>query len=200
MTAADETKPTTDDSAVSDEATAAPPVVDQMASTANSNVEAAAATADTMAQAASAAGGEAVRRIGDASTAAATEADKAFQDVRERLRSFGVPGTDPAATLTGPLLAGTDVFSKSMTAGYGQAAETLSEFNAKAVEAWRANAEAAIAHWQQLTGVASWSEAVALNTAHARKQIEVITAQTRELAEIAGRMAREGAKKFTSQS
>lgn len=153
---------------------------------------------DTVAEAATDAGNEAAGLARDtaeksADAFAQTSADmgRMFEQARGRLQQMGVPGLDFGQSMLDQFKANTDRLSQQFTGNYGRTAQALAEFNAKAVEAWRTNAEATISHWQSLTGVASWSEMIALNTSHIRKQMETMTAQTRELAEIAARIARD---------
>ena len=131
--------------------------------------------------------------------AASSENAQAFEQTRDRLQQMGMPGLDIGKGMFDQLRQNTDHLSQRLFADYGQNAQDLAEFNAKAVEAWRTNAQAAIAHWQSLAGVTNWSDLVALNTAHARKQIEAMTVQTRELTEIAGRAARQTAAQVRSK-
>ena len=83
-----------------------------------------------------------------------------------------------------------DLFQGRFGVDYARASEVLTELNVKAFETWRRNAEATAAHFQSLVSVKTMSEAIALNAEFARKQIEAVTSQTRELAAIAGRMAK----------
>lgn len=68
--------------------------------------------------------------------------------------------------------------------------DALAQFNAKIVEATRANLDATFALWSSLVGVKSLSEAVELNTQHMRKQIEMLTTQGRELSSLAQKLVR----------
>ena len=63
------------------------------------------------------------------------------------------------------------------------------EYNMRVIAAACANTRAMIEFSNTLLQARSLSEMVALSTAHARKQIETVAEQTRELAEVAERMA-----------
>ncbi len=59
------------------------------------------------------------------------------------------------------------------------------------IEAARANTNATFDFATQLMAVKSLSEAVELSTAHARKQFETLSAQTKELTALAQKVATE---------
>lgn len=74
---------------------------------------------------------------------------------------------------------------------YATASKGVSDYNIKVIEAARANTNAAFDFAQKLFGVKSLSEVVELSTAHARQQFETLTAQTKELGELAQKVATE---------
>jgi phasin len=61
--------------------------------------------------------------------------------------------------------------------------------NAKAVEAVKANMNAAFDLWSALLGVKTVSAAIELQTTHARKQFETVTAQSKDMAELVQKVA-----------
>ncbi len=65
----------------------------------------------------------------------------------------------------------------------------LIALNTQALEALRANANATFDHFTKLQGVKSLAEAIELNAAHARAQMETITAQTKQLQTLAQKAA-----------
>jgi phasin len=77
---------------------------------------------------------------------------------------------------------------------YTTAAKGASEYNLKVLEAARSNSNAAFDFAKELLDVKSLSDAVELSTAHARKQFEAMTAQTKELAALAQKVATETAE------
>jgi phasin len=77
---------------------------------------------------------------------------------------------------------------------YATASKGASDYGLKMIEATRANTNAAFDFATQLMTVKSLSEVVELSTAHTRKQFEVLTAQTKELAAIAQKVATETAE------
>ena len=158
---------------------------------------AASATADGMNEASNEAAGlaeAAVERFAEAGADAATTVEQA----QSRLEQAGVPGAAASRVATDQFKAASDLLSERVTQGFGQSQSAMVAFNSKVVEAWRTNAEATIAYWQRLSGVTNWSDLVALNTAHLRQQIETVTAQTRELADLAAKTARGNAPSLTN--
>src|SRR5580704_17542270 len=74
---------------------------------------------------------------------------------------------------------------------YATAAKGATDYNLKIVEIARTNINTAFEYAQELMGVKSPSEFVALSTAHVRKQFDTMIAQTKELAELAQNAATE---------
>jgi phasin len=77
---------------------------------------------------------------------------------------------------------------------YATATKGVSDYGLKVIEAARENTNAAFDFATRLMTVKSISEAVELSTAHGRKQYETVTAQTKELAAIAQKVATETAE------
>jgi phasin len=77
---------------------------------------------------------------------------------------------------------------------YTTATKGASEYGLKVIEAARENTNAAFDYATRLMAVKSLSEVVELSTAHTRKQYEVLTAQSKELATIAQKVATETAE------
>jgi hypothetical protein len=61
------------------------------------------------------------------------------------------------------------------------------QYNAKLMEFAATNTQAALAYMQKLAAVRSPSEAIELTTAHIREQTDNLTAQAKQLAELAQR-------------
>jgi phasin len=77
---------------------------------------------------------------------------------------------------------------------YATATKGVSDYGLKVIEAARENTNAAFDFATQLMTVRSLSEVVELSTAHTRKQFEAVTAQTKELAAIAQKVAADTAE------
>ena len=74
---------------------------------------------------------------------------------------------------------------------YTNAAKGATDYNLKVIEIARTNTNTAFDNACELLGVKSLSEFVELSTKHARKQVEAMTAQTKELTELAQKVATE---------
>jgi len=68
---------------------------------------------------------------------------------------------------------------------YTTAAKAATDYNLKVIENARTNTNTAFDYTHELMGAKSLSEFVELSTAHARKQFEAMSAQTKELTELA---------------
>jgi phasin len=77
---------------------------------------------------------------------------------------------------------------------YATAAKGAADYNLKVIEAARTNANALFDHARELIDAKSASEFVELSTAYARKQFEAVTAQTKELATLAQKVATDTAE------
>jgi phasin len=77
---------------------------------------------------------------------------------------------------------------------YATATKGVSDYGLKVIESARENTNAAFDFATQLMTVKSLAEVVELSTAHSRKQFEALTAQSKELAAIAQKVATETAE------
>jgi phasin len=77
---------------------------------------------------------------------------------------------------------------------YASATKGASDYGLKVIETTRVYTNAAFDFYTELFTVKSYSEMVELSTAHARKQFEAVTAQTKELAALAQKVATETAE------
>jgi phasin len=77
---------------------------------------------------------------------------------------------------------------------YATASKGVSDYGLKVIESARENTNAAFDFATALMTVKSLAEVVELSTAHSRKQFETLTAQSKELAAIAQKVATETAE------
>jgi phasin len=82
-----------------------------------------------------------------------------------------------------------------LNSAYTTAARGTADYNRKVIEIATTNAHAALDYAYELLGVKCPSEFIELSTAHARKQFEAMTAQTKELTELAQKVTTEIAAK-----
>lgn len=87
----------------------------------------------------------------------------------------------------------TDFFEET----FQSASKGVVEFNTKAIDLARENANNVFDFARQLTGARSLSEAIELQTSFMRRQYEAAVSQSRELGEIANRVTRESARPVT---
>ena len=81
---------------------------------------------------------------------------------------------------------------------YATASKGCSDYGLKVIEAARANTNAAFDYARELLDVKSFSEVIEISTAHARKQFETVSEQTKELAALAQKVATETVEPFKS--
>jgi phasin len=77
---------------------------------------------------------------------------------------------------------------------YATATKGASDYGFKVIEAARTNTNAAFDFATELMAVKTFSEFVELSTGHARKQFEALTAQSKELAALAQKVATDTAE------
>jgi phasin len=77
---------------------------------------------------------------------------------------------------------------------YTTVAKGATNYNLKIIEIARTNTRAAFDYAHELLGVKSLSEFIELSTAHARKQLDMISAQNKELCALAQKVATEAAE------
>jgi phasin len=87
--------------------------------------------------------------------------------------------------------AATEQATNQLKEAYTTAAKGATDYNIKVIEIARANTNTAVDNAFELLGVKSLTEFVELSTKHARKQFEVMAAQTEELTELAQKVATE---------
>jgi phasin len=87
----------------------------------------------------------------------------------------------------------------ALESSYSTAAKGIIEFNTKALEALRANAEANFDFIKSVIGAKSISEFVTLQSEHAKKQADAISAQAKDFAALARKVATESAEQIKSQ-
>jgi phasin len=128
----------------------------------------------------------------------------AFEMLKSELPNFEVPKMEIPAAFRESVSQAKETFEKMKSAAeeatdvledtYAAATKGASDYGLKVIEAARANTNAAFDFASQLMTVKSLSEMVELSTAHTRKQFEALTAQSKELAAIAQKVATDSAE------
>ena len=97
-------------------------------------------------------------------------------------KKFGEKGSEKFS-------AATEQTTKLIESACASATKGIKDYNFKAIEFAQVNSEAAFDYAKQLMSAKSPSEMLELWTTHARKQFEVLTEQTKELALLGQRVA-----------
>ena len=110
-------------------------------------------------------------------------------EVPEQMRAFAEKGVSQAKENYEKMKSAAEECTGLLEGTYATASKGASEYGYKVLEAARANTNAAFDFANELMNAKSLSEFVELSTAHARKQFETLTAQSKELAALAQKVA-----------
>jgi phasin len=89
--------------------------------------------------------------------------------------------------------------SSAVESSYGAARDGVAQFNVKAIEALKSDAEANFAFLASLSSVKSISDMITLNTEFVRKRFEEATARAKAFSEMARKVADEAASPIRDQ-
>jgi phasin len=120
-------------------------------------------------------------------------------EIQENVRKALEKGVADTRTAYSKAKAAAEETSGALEASCATAAKGVVEFNAKALEALRLNAEANFDFLKSVISAKSVSEFVALQGDHTRKQADAIAAQAKEIAALSQRIAAESAEPIKSQ-
>jgi phasin len=121
--------------------------------------------------------------------------DMSNMEMPEAFREMAEKGVAQAKENYEMIQAAAEEATDLLKSAYTTAANGTTDYNRKVIEIARTNAHAAFEYAYELLGVKSPSEFIELSTAHARKQFEAMTAQTKELTELAQKVTTEIAAK-----
>jgi phasin len=116
-------------------------------------------------------------------------------EMPEAFREMAEQGAAHAKDNCEKIQAAAEEASELLKGAYTMAAKGATDYNLKIIELARSNANAAFDYVHNLLAVKSPSEFIELSTAHARKQFEAMTTQTKELTELAQKVTTEIAAK-----
>jgi phasin len=111
--------------------------------------------------------------------------DSPKMEMPAAFREFADKGVAQAKKTYENAKAATEEATDLLKGTYKTAAKGATDYNLKVIEIARTNTNSAFEYAYKLMGVKSPSEFVELSTAHAHKQFEAMTAQTKELTELA---------------
>jgi phasin len=109
----------------------------------------------------------------------------------EQVRAFAEKGVSQARESYGKLKDAAESHNGTIEAVFNTASKGATDYSAKLMDIVKANTSAGFDFAQTLAGAKTLPEAFELWTAHARKQVEALTAQTKELAELTQKVATE---------
>ena len=112
-------------------------------------------------------------------------------EVPAAFREFAEKGVTQARDNWERMKAATEEATELMEGSYATASKGMADYGLKLIEAARVNTNAAFDLAGELMAAKSVSEAVELSAAHARKQFEALSMQTKELAALAQKVATE---------
>jgi phasin len=115
-------------------------------------------------------------------------------EVPAAFREFAEKGVSQAKEGYEKIKAASEEATDLLEETYSTASKGSADYGLKLIEVTRANTNAYFDFASQLFGVKSVSEMVELSTAHARKQFETLTAQSKELTSLAQKVATETAE------
>jgi phasin len=110
-------------------------------------------------------------------------------EVPEQVRAFAEKGVSQARDNYAKFKDAAESHNGTMEAVFSAYSSGAKEYSAKVMDMLKSATSANLDFAQELVGVKSPSEAMELWTAHARKQFEAFTAHTKELTELAQRVA-----------
>ena len=117
-------------------------------------------------------------------------------EVPEAFRQIAEQGVQQAKEAYSRIRTAAEEATDVMEDTYATATKGATEFNLKALEALRANVNAAFDYASEMAGAKTLSEVVELAASHMRKQYDALSAQTKELSALAHKVTSETAEPF----
>ena len=129
-------------------------------------------------------------------SASVPDAAKAFETaaapvraMQENVRKATEKGLEETRAAYARVKSAAEDATHSIETSYASAGKGITALNTKAIDAMRANTDAAFDFYKSLMGVKSVSEAITLQSEHARKQFEAVTFQSKEISSLAQKVA-----------
>ena len=113
-------------------------------------------------------------------------------------REFAERGVAQAKDTYEKMKAAAEEATDVLETTYSTASKGAADYGLKVIEATRVNTNAAFDFYGELITAKSLSEVIELSSAHARKQFEALTAQSKELGALAQKVATETAEPIKS--
>jgi phasin len=115
-------------------------------------------------------------------------------EVPEQMRAFAEKGVSQARESYTKFKDAAETHNSTIEAVFTTATKGATEYSAKLLDIVKANTSATFDFAQELVGAKTPSQAMELWSAHAKKQVETLTAQAKELTELAQKIATETAE------
>jgi phasin len=115
-------------------------------------------------------------------------------EVPEQVRAFAEKGVSQARESYTKFKDAAETHNSTIEAVFTTATKGATDYSAKVLDIVKANTNAAFDFAQELVGAKTPSQAMELWSAHTKKQVETLTAQAKELAELAQKIANETAE------
>ena len=119
-------------------------------------------------------------------------------EVPAAFREFAEKGVAQTKDAYEKMKAAAEEGTEMLETCYSTASKGSTEYGLKLIEIARHNTNAAFDYFESLFGVKSPSELVEISTTHARAQLETLTAQSKELATLAQKVATDTAEPIKS--
>jgi phasin len=107
----------------------------------------------------------------------------------EQVRAFAEKGVSQARESYSKLKDAAETHNGTIEAVFSSASKGATDYSAKLLDVVKTNTNASFDFAQRLVGAKTLPEALELWTSHARKQVETLTAQTKEFAELTQKIA-----------
>lgn len=111
------------------------------------------------------------------------------QEIQEHFRKAVEDGIARSRDTYEKMRTAAEEATGSLEASYAAATQGVNEFNARAIDVFKANSEANLEHVKSVMAAKSIGDAIALHSAHARKQFETLAEQAKELSTLAQKVA-----------
>jgi phasin len=115
-------------------------------------------------------------------------------EVPEQMRAFAEKGVSQARESYTKFKDAAETHNSTIEAVFTTATKGATDYSAKVLDIVKANTAAAFDFAQELVSAKSLPQAMELWSSHAKKQVETLTAQTKELTELSQKIATETAE------
>jgi phasin len=124
---------------------------------------------------------------------------KSLTEFQDKVRGLVEKGLSETRANYAKAKSAADEATSALETSYASAKTGVAEINAKAIDALKANAEANFDFFKSILSAKTFSDVVTLNTEFARKQVEALTGQSKELSAIAQKVATETVEPIKAQ-